>query len=382
MASDGAGPSIGNYKGVMLCNRPFAGVTAAAKAGAGGESSISFKTGIPSGILGLNPTKRLQPRSKRKKQASAISKHKRWLLSLQQQKRELETALEAEEQAKALKHAKFVAREETMRKEIKQARKGRERVEYGVLQPPQMTASDALDAELGLFTTAAVPSPTEQPEIDEEMDADFFMEEDSTELETKLSEVQQAIVGKRNKPAWAYTEGGREDEEAQAEEEEVDELLEFAKSLDFERFAEDFEVRSALEKLKQRIETLSPRARAVDEERAKLALGMVLQSKEFDTESVMVDAGKKVLRALTQENLEAWTDGEGAPVEGQLQVGDDALSVGSRRSILDDVKSLGQIHSAKSISAVKKQIQKQRCLPLLEGVAEEEEEEQGLELPG
>ena len=27
--------SIGNYKGVMLCNRPFAGAAAAAKAGGG-----------------------------------------------------------------------------------------------------------------------------------------------------------------------------------------------------------------------------------------------------------------------------------------------------------------------------------------------------------
>ena len=37
MASEGmkgssSGVSIGNYKGVMLCNRPFAGVTATAKA--------------------------------------------------------------------------------------------------------------------------------------------------------------------------------------------------------------------------------------------------------------------------------------------------------------------------------------------------------------
>lgn len=76
------GPSIGNYKGVMLCNRPFAGVrVAAATASNASKLSSSFKTGVPDGrdALGLNPTKRLLPHAKPVKRETAMDKHKKWL---------------------------------------------------------------------------------------------------------------------------------------------------------------------------------------------------------------------------------------------------------------------------------------------------------------
>ena len=52
-----AGVSIGNYKGVMLCNRPFGGVAAAAhKAASGGDGHVPFRSAvIPHEPLGLNP---------------------------------------------------------------------------------------------------------------------------------------------------------------------------------------------------------------------------------------------------------------------------------------------------------------------------------------
>ena len=42
-----AGVSIGNYKGVMLCNRPFAGVAAAAHKAVGGVREGTFPSGLP-----------------------------------------------------------------------------------------------------------------------------------------------------------------------------------------------------------------------------------------------------------------------------------------------------------------------------------------------
>jgi hypothetical protein len=51
--------TIGNYKGVMLCNRPFAGAAggaaaAAASGGGGGAAANTFSCGTVPESLGLN----------------------------------------------------------------------------------------------------------------------------------------------------------------------------------------------------------------------------------------------------------------------------------------------------------------------------------------
>lgn len=56
----------------------------------------------------------------------------------------------------------------------------------------------------------------------------------------------------RRKPAWALTEKQAEE----LEEQEVDNLLEFAYQLDYERYIEDFEVRQALAVIKERVQEL------------------------------------------------------------------------------------------------------------------------------
>lgn len=54
---------------------------------------------------------------------------------------------------------------------------------------------------------------------------------------------------KSEKPAWAVTEKQQED----AKEKEIDELLEFAYELDYEKYMEDYEVRQALAIIKDRV---------------------------------------------------------------------------------------------------------------------------------
>jgi hypothetical protein len=46
-------------------------------------------------------------------------------------------------------------------------------------------------------------------------------------------------TSKKSKPAWAKTEKEQEDEK----ENEIDELLEFAYELDYDKYMEDFEIR-------------------------------------------------------------------------------------------------------------------------------------------
>jgi hypothetical protein len=54
------------------------------------------------------------------------------------------------------------------------------------------------------------------------------------------------------KPMWAMTEKDLEDQK----EEEIDELLEFAYELDYEKYMEDFEVRQALAIIKDRVQEI------------------------------------------------------------------------------------------------------------------------------
>jgi hypothetical protein len=57
---------------------------------------------------------------------------------------------------------------------------------------------------------------------------------------------------KKQKPAWAVTEKMQEEEK----EKEIDELIEFAYDLDYEKYLEDYEVRQALAVIKERIQEI------------------------------------------------------------------------------------------------------------------------------
>lgn len=57
----------------------------------------------------------------------------------------------------------------------------------------------------------------------------------------------------QQKPAWAMTEKQTED----VKEEEIDNLLEFAYELDYEKYMEDFEVRQAVNVIKSRVQELT-----------------------------------------------------------------------------------------------------------------------------
>ena len=84
---------FGNYKGVMLCNRPFGGVAAAAhKAASGGDGHVPFRSAvIPHEPLGLNLQGAQSNDSGRaKKKDSALSRHKKWLKQLQKAKEQFQ----------------------------------------------------------------------------------------------------------------------------------------------------------------------------------------------------------------------------------------------------------------------------------------------------
>ena len=63
----------------------------------------------------------------------------------------------------------------------------------------------------------------------------------------------------RSKPAWALTEEQKE----QLEDEEADDLMDFANNLDVDKYLDDLEVRAALESVRQRIQEIVLKMRAM-----------------------------------------------------------------------------------------------------------------------
>jgi hypothetical protein len=56
-------------------------------------------------------------------------------------------------------------------------------------------------------------------------------------------------ASKKSKPAWATTQKQQEDEK----EAEIDELLEFAYELDYDKYMDDFEIRQVFAIIKDRV---------------------------------------------------------------------------------------------------------------------------------
>lgn len=129
VATDGGGlplagaGSIGNYKGVMLCNRPFAGIAAAAKGGevgaaAGKQVFVTGKVKTEVGFAGNNAQKEKLLR-KRVKVETALTRHRRWLADLQATKQALEEQYMEDLKKKEDNKRRFAEREARMRQMIR-----------------------------------------------------------------------------------------------------------------------------------------------------------------------------------------------------------------------------------------------------------------------
>jgi hypothetical protein len=63
-------------------------------------------------------------------------------------------------------------------------------------------------------------------------------------------------TAKMPKPAWALTETAAEEASEDKELEDADELIDFAKSLDFEKYIDDMEIQTMMDRVKKRINEL------------------------------------------------------------------------------------------------------------------------------
>lgn len=216
---------IGNYKGVMLCNRPG---EAQPKANRDGPDPFVSRVTVHENI-GLNPTAWLPPHQSRKnrKQLAVLSKHKEYLRTLQNQR---ETTLV-----------------ETMK--LKEAKEQQKRY-----------FADKLAKKRAKFRGVTSVSPTSQSPkrtvIEDEEEAPKTEAKPVKLTEKNLKELEhrdkKSRASSRQKPKWALSQKEHEEKEDQ----DIEDLLGFVRDLDYDKYIEDLEVRQALAIVKERVDEI------------------------------------------------------------------------------------------------------------------------------
>lgn len=199
---------LGNYKGVMLCNRPVEESSNARMRSATDNSMPPFKSTVREGEreqIGLQPAKKLEPRDvvKTRGPSAALRRHMQWIKELQVQVADEHQRIADDDAAQANRQQKMAVLFKQQRDNIKELKSS------------------------GLNTTS-----------------------DVKKLENHL--MMKAKPKSVKKPLWAMTEeekDGAEDEEAAA-------LIEFAESLDFEKYLGDAEFRQNLRIMQDRAQRL------------------------------------------------------------------------------------------------------------------------------
>jgi len=249
---------LGNFKGVMLCNRPTE--ISMDKAVSGGDGPAPFKSTVSAthcDQLGLNPCKvreNTDAQAKLRGPSAALRKHVKWLKQLQSEMSEERSKIDEEHQ---------------------QAEKKKERLKN--FSEKQREAVKSL------------------------LNSDFDVKQEHLEEAIQLGKSKD---GKRSKPLWAMTEQEKE----AFQEKEADDLLAFADNLDFDQYIGDFEFR-------QNLEVLKDRAGKLAKEQDALKDAIVNEFNE-DEESTAVGSPRNHGENRSLDGLEGSSLGVGEGVDG------------------------------------------------------------------
>lgn len=291
--SGAAAGGVGTYKGVMLCNRPFAGTEAAAKTG--GDGVKSFAVGVVPTTIGVSSVPG-KDKIRRKRKETALTKHKRWLAELQKKKDSLEIQYTVDFLNKSESKEKFEAGEKQMRQMVK-----------SILKADNKSSNQADDVIPYADAKSIVP--------------DAAAEKSGV-----------ALSGTSKRPAWALTEEvakateDRDDEEFEGDE---DDLLGFAKGLDFEKYMDDVEIRTMMEIVQKRISDLE------------------LDAKMNDVRSAEAEerGAARAIPGLESSDQASFDQGSSAPGKA-----DESLAIA--KDILNAAENLKAVHSTQSVAAI------------------------------
>jgi hypothetical protein len=365
----------GNYKGVMLCNRP------ADSAPAFGPAHLTPTCGAPQfrpvGVapepLGLNPARdnpatnvaKAHEEAARRRAAAPnvghenfLTKHRRWLSEMAKQKAALNDELEATAQAAKEKRRRFSEYCKATR-------------DSGVRTSASVSAAPAAEP-----TTQTTGEAAPDALVAEEAPVQAAPEHAASQALTAkppASAASKAKGGKR-KPKWAMTE----DEADDAEDAEADALVDFASGLDYTSFIDDLEVRQALSVIKERIDAQKALVQAAaraediseDEALAAMAEASALDGddwkasflskwnavhREEDAESVRSGGSRASKQAggIASGETQQQPDWDSSTNAGdRVSRGPPATAVEMARSLLETNPDLASKHSLRSLAAV------------------------------
>lgn len=212
---------VGNYKGVMLCNRPFAGSVAGAQKGDGsGGDKNSFSCGVVPQTLGTTVSiANKEKHIRRPKKENAVSRHRKWLADLQKTKERLEQEYVEEAERKRESQEKFAEKERKLRQTVREVKHNFE-----------TTESQGKEAD-------------DEWKIDTVKGTNYSMD------------AKSGAKVKKQKPAWALTaetaqSKGLDEEDLVPDE---DDLLAFVSGLDYDKYIADVEVKTMMDRVRRRI---------------------------------------------------------------------------------------------------------------------------------
>lgn len=309
---------VGNFKGIMLCNRPFAGTQGKANTTKSGDPA-SFTCGVVPEAIGQTvlPSSKEKYKIFRSKKDSVLSKHRRWLAELQKTKDTLEARYVDELNRKEEVKRNFIEHEAKLR---------------AATRTIAAAAKEGASGDEG--STADSKSPSAASAGAGRPESTSPVHDNNNKISAKAQPKSRS-----KKPKWAMSEkeasaaegkgDGSGDNDLDLDGDESA-LLEFAESLSFDKFMGDIEVKSIVEKLKKRITELE---RDVAQEGQRTA----------DAEE----------RAMKREMLAAM--GEAAQlIESNDDKDSEAELAAAAKELLQGDEEMQNVHSSKSVTAMMK----------------------------
>jgi len=242
---DGMGAAeAGNYKGVMLCNRPMEQASRAPQVSPAPEPPSFRPVGLPAEPIGLNPAKEnlvcnvnaaheeaARRRAADPSQAGTnfLNRHRMWLADMAKKKATLNRELQESARAAEDKRTRFVAYTREMREAVRE--RAAEMDAQGIAHAP----------------VPGSPGAT-KPSFDDEPAGTSYA---PPPRQAAPPATASSAKGGPSKPAWAMTE----QEADVVEDQEAEDLVDFAQSLDYDAYIDDLEVRQALNVIRERIDT-------------------------------------------------------------------------------------------------------------------------------
>ncbi len=242
---------------------------------------------------------------KRRKKDNVLNKHRKWLAELQKTKERLEIDYLREMEEKEQKKFEFQEHERRMR-----------------------------EAACSIIRDAKSTTWRSEPETSAQAKTDGHSEQDQQQKQQGADNKSQAKAVSNQRPAWAMSEAEVEERQEEKLVAEEDDLLEFTKGLDFDKYIGDLEVKTVMDRLRKRIGDLEH---------------------EVALEEYRTAEGEQ--RAAKREQLRGMGLTDAAIADYEQVRNDPSVEAAKRLMEQEEAQGLQDIHSARSVAAMLKQAQ-------------------------